>query len=175
MAILKRAGKEGWIKGAVKEEVTEAPYPVTLSIGAVTVPPDAARELARKNEFSLERAEKICDLIAAGATLGVAAAAAGITRETLRDWRDSSPAFNRAIEEAQAQDGLRHIDLMGQAALRGDVKAISSRLNANPLTKEEYGQGKEGSQGGPAIVVQFNWDRDPPKATKVIDITPQDD
>jgi hypothetical protein len=58
--------------------------------------------MAAPSKWSKARAARILAARRAGASLVASAAAGGISRETLRDWRNARPEFDVALEQADA-------------------------------------------------------------------------
>ena len=76
----------------------------------------------RKSKFTLERFEAILADLRTGATLRAAAAANGISEDTLQRWR-SDPGLSLRIHQAQAQ-ALRACEFtIHRAATEGNWKA----------------------------------------------------
>lgn len=88
-----------------------------------------ARRPGRPTKFSRELADKVLGFIRAGAYMETAAAAAGISKDTLYAWlrdgaRGKNPdlaAFSDAVEKAAAEAELRDLLTIGKAAQGGEV------------------------------------------------------
>ena len=82
-----------------------------------------------------------------------AAAKAGITYATLKNWRDKDPEFNTQCFQALSRRADKHLTAMNNAA-ETDWKAAERLLAINPVTKEDFA--KTENAGGGTINVQIN-------------------
>ncbi|MCQ4161510.1 hypothetical protein NON00_16445 [Roseomonas sp. GC11] len=116
----------------------------------------ADRRLAATGKRSFLSMQKIVATIAAGGTRTMAAAAAGISGELLRQWLIEDPGFLREVEAAEAQKGLRRVARLEAAGARGDTGADRFLLTTDPSSRTEWGQAQTG-QGGTAggITIQL--------------------
>lgn len=95
----------------------------------------AARRMGRPTKLTPEMTRRIADLVRAGNYVEVAAAAAGISRDTLYRWlkqgartkRGLAHEFSLAIEKAQAEAEARDVTLIATAA-REQWQAAAWRL-----------------------------------------------
>lgn len=92
-----------------------------------------------KKDTSITR-EYIVDQLRRGVSLTAAAKSAGITHNTLRDWRQKDPDFDLRCHEAQADfvGGLEN--LAGQVSTPKEALALLAR---HPLTKSEWSPQQE--------------------------------
>jgi uncharacterized protein (DUF885 family) len=104
--------------------------------------------------------------IAAGRTLGEAAALAGVDRKTLWNWRKENPAFNDAVDQTlQAmrdevaaglvQAGTRALETLATLAERAEDESIRLKAATEVLNRID-GAVKAGTTGAAeaAVVVQ---------------------
>lgn len=90
-----------------------------------------------------ERREEILKLLRAGHALGQAAAGAGITHQTLIQWRKADKDFAAEVETAE-RDGLRPIEAkVLQTALNAEDEALSFQaskfiLERRKPTRDDY-------------------------------------
>ena len=82
----------------------------------------------RKSKFTLQRFEAILTDLRTGATLRAAAAANGISEDTLQRWR-SDPGLALRIDQAQAQAARACEFTIHRAATEGSVKAALAYLS----------------------------------------------
>lgn len=75
-----------------------------------------------------ERVELYLSALAQGQRRGVAARAAGVTRDTIVRWRRLDPDFAAAAEEAELDAHEQVEDALYQAAVSGNVTAIQVYL-----------------------------------------------
>jgi hypothetical protein len=76
--------------------------------------------MPRPTKYTRERQDAITAAVAAGSTFEQAAAAAGIHRDTLTEWRKGKPAFSDALEKAEAMGVVSRLERI-QAAGRDGV------------------------------------------------------
>jgi hypothetical protein len=113
--------------------------------------PGIAEERASGYKMTPERVAKYLDSLRAGNRRGMAARAAGITRDTVWRWRRLDPDF--AHDEAQAElDAHEDVeDALYQAAISGNVTAIQVWLyNRMPdRWRDQRNLSVAGPGGGP--------------------------
>jgi hypothetical protein len=93
-----------------------------------------------------------------GANLTLAAAAAGISDRTLRQWREDDETFDTACKAAKAAFIVSREQVITDAGDRGDWKAAAYQLERDPLTKDQYGQ-----KNDPSVQIILNISREDPK------------
>ena len=140
-AIQKRANKEGWIK----PDISTTRLPVVAK--ALTV---------KSDKLTDELLAVLLDMIAEGATREVAAAACGISGETLRRWCEQDPTLKDMINRARAGTVAGYLGTINQAQHK-DWKAASWMLTHSPDTRDHYGQAAKDNK----IEVTFNFQRKP--------------
>ena len=97
------------------------PAPVTIVTGA---PP--ARGVPRK--FTLERQRQYLDAVSRGTGVNAAAKLAGVTRQTIKNYRDSDPDFAVAEKEAYRSLADDAEVALYQLAMTGNIEAIKTLL-----------------------------------------------
>lgn len=142
----KRAKAEGWSRG----EGNQQPG------GWLAVAEQTNIVSDDRYKATPKRIAAILEAVNLGATYELSARANGIDVKTLKRWRDADPAFENALEVAQAQDALESIENIKKAGKRGDWKADAHRLAHHPLTKGEYG-----NTGAGGITIVLNIPREP--------------
>lgn len=70
----------------------------------------------RPSKLTDERAERILDALRAGNYLETAARYAGVSYDTLNEWRKRFPEFSEAVEKARADAEARNVAVLQQAA-----------------------------------------------------------
>jgi len=141
--IAKRAKREGW----------QADASGVLSVAAELPIVKRAQMLTGPTKCSAERVAFILDLVGRGASIKLAATAAGINPKTLKQWQASDPQFAEQLRQARAgklAEWIAHID---SAAAR-DWKAADRLLQASPEA-EDFSQHQVGG-----ITVVLNIDRE---------------
>lgn len=79
--------------------------------------PAARRRPGRPTKLTDKRAALILDALRAGNYLETAAAAAGVHRDTLNEWRHKFPDFSDAVEKARAEAEVGHVGVIRRAAV----------------------------------------------------------
>lgn len=150
--------KEGWRQHV--SLATPARNDATETDGEaprVVLPPECSTDLAgpTNNKFSRERGQQVLNGLVEYGVFRVAAALAGVSPQTVLGWRERSPAFDLACQQALSARATRHLKALDRAEGRGDVKATELWLRANRMTREDFA--KDEDSGGPAkIVVNIN-------------------
>lgn len=134
-AVEKRAKKEGWQVAKLPNQA-----PDTQLTGK-----DATRAV-------------VLQKVRSGVPLGIAARAAGIHPNTLKNWRDDDVEFGEAVQAARAAFLARKIQQIDEAGER-DWKAASYLVERASETRDEYSQSK--SDGGLTIVLQIDRSQEP--------------
>lgn len=98
---------------------------------------------------------KVLEFLAQGATLKLAAQAAGIHPDTLTNWRKSNPDFRDACDQARGRFAADHLAVIDQAGRAGDVKASQWLIERHPETRADYAPIK-GEPGGGGIQIVLN-------------------
>lgn len=86
------------------------------------------RPNGRPSKRNDEIEKKILDSLRAGNYLETAARFAGITYETLNEWRKQFPEFSEAVEQARAEGEVRSVAVINRAELAGDWRAAAWHL-----------------------------------------------
>lgn len=179
-AILKRANKEGWLRGVEApralvagsnggSEVVPSGLPTEPKELATWWAPTIADLLAQANKDAASPAvvERGLQAYASGGNHTMAAAMAGVSPDAWGRWRNDCPQLAAAIEAIHAAKAAKHLERIDTAGKRGDWKADEALLKANPLTKGDWQQDKGGSSG---VAIQINFGPNmPQEAMKVID------
>jgi hypothetical protein len=79
--------------------------------------------MARRTKFTAEVQQRICQAIELGATYEHAAAYAGISYDTLNEWRKSKPEFSEALWAAESKGVLVCLAKIRHEATDGDWRA----------------------------------------------------
>lgn len=79
----------------------------------------------RPTKYSKERVAQILDAVEKGATYEIAAGAAGISYQTLNEWRKDKPEFSEQLAAAEGRAGLKWLGRIEQAADQGTWQAAS--------------------------------------------------
>lgn len=124
-AISDRAKREGWDLDAT--DVDGKP------------PRSAFQPLLRHllGRDSPEARQKVCDVLAAGGSLGLAASLIGMSTETIRRWRKDDPDFEMECRVATGT-GLIEPTRTLAAATVTDWQAARYVLERNPMTRSDY-------------------------------------
>ena len=152
--IAKRAAKEGWQVAPNGSLAVAEQLPIVKR----------AQALAGPGKATAERVAFVLELLGRGASIKLAASAAGISAKTLKRWQDEDPQLAEQMRQARAgklAEWIAHID---SAAAR-DWKAADRLLQAAPEAEDFSAQ----QHGG--ITVVLNIDRDHPEGI-VIDGQP---
>jgi hypothetical protein len=148
--IAKRAKKEGWQVAVNGSMAIAERLPIVKQAQALTGPGKA----------TAERVAFILELVGRGASIKLAASAAGINPKTLKRWQSEDPQLAEQIRQARAgklAEWIAHID---SAAAR-DWKAADRLLQASPEA-EDFSQQQHGG-----ITVVLNIDRDNPDGVTI--------
>lgn len=81
------------------------------------------RKVGRPSKYSRTVILTICSAIADGTPFSYAAALGGISYETFCQWRKQYSEFSDAIDKAKASGILARLQLINDAAKKGDVAA----------------------------------------------------
>jgi hypothetical protein len=141
--IVKRASKEGWT-------VTDSS---TLAVAAELPIVKRAQALTGPTKCTAERVAFILELVGRGASVKLAATAAGINPKTLKKWSEDDPQLGEQLRQARAgklAEWIGHIDTAAQR----DWKAADRLLQAAPEA-EDFSQHQQGG-----ITIVLNIDRD---------------
>lgn len=106
----------------------------------------------RPTKKTPEALEKIIQIMGVGGTWNMAAAAGGISPDTLKRWRDKDPAFASRIARARDDGTQKLADRIRQEAESGDWRAASWLLER--IAPDQYGRRAivVGSNGGPVQI-----------------------
>lgn len=154
-AIQKRVNRQGW-----KQDPAQRAFKDRQRWLAVAAPPPTGNGnsggLKRYHgKDTPEARAQILATLERGATLELAAKAAGISEATLHNWKNADPLFMAQIEAARCGHAIEHIGVIDHAGRNNhDWKASAHLLAKNPLTKADYGD--TAKAGGPAIQVVLN-------------------
>lgn len=105
--------------------------------------------MARPTKLTPEITKKFVDAIRVGATQRIAALYAGVTDDTIINWRTRHPEFAEAIREAEGAGAVQSLAKIEQAASAGDWRAAAWKMERR--FPQEYGktvqevQGKDGT------------------------------
>lgn len=141
--IAKRAQRENW------QVLINGPLSVASELPIVK----RAQALAGPGKATAERVAFVLELVGKGASIKLAASAAGISPKTLKRWQEQDPQLAEQLRQARAgklSEWISHID---SAAAR-DWKAADRLLQAAPEA-EDFSQQAHGG-----ITVVLNIDRD---------------
>lgn len=141
--IMKRAAREGW---TVRDNGT-------LSIAEQLPIVQRARDLTGPTKCSAERIAFVLELVSSGASVKLAATAAGISPKTLKRWMDEDQQLSEQLRQARAGKLAEWISHIDKAAVR-DWKAADRLLQASPEA-EDFSQHQTGG-----ITIVLNIDRD---------------
>lgn len=95
----------------------------------------------RGDTFNDVAERRILDALRDGATMALAARAAGISPRTLRRWRDRHEGFNRKVQRAKAEAGADALDTINAAADEGDWRAAAWMLEKR--FPDQYGEASD--------------------------------
>lgn len=116
----------------------------------------ADRKLVAEGKRDFLAMQTITRTIAAGGTRGMAATAAGISGELLRQWLIEDPDFLSEVERAEGEKGLRRVAHLEAAAERGDTPAARFLLERDPSSRAEWAATPAADPGaGPALVLNI--------------------
>lgn len=113
-----------------------------------------AQRPTKRTTATLKRITQALDL---GATRALAAAASGISYETLRAWCADDPRVARACEQAEAAGAQRALEVVKAAAAKGDWAAAAW------LLERRHGYVRTGVDGlvaGGGLTLRIEWTRD---------------
>ena len=133
-AISKRARKEGWTEEARLEQVASNFKPT-----------------GRNGSSGIGNKLSIIQALEKGVPLKVAAGAAGVSENTLKNWRQEDGLFAAEVEAAQLRFVQANLERIDAAAARGDWKAAVWQLGKHPKSKQDYAEEK--AVGGPTVNV----------------------
>jgi transposase len=100
--------------------------------------------MARKTKYTEERAQRIIQAVEVGATYRLAAAYAGITDDTLTNWRKRYSDFSERLVAAEGRAGIRWLSRIEEAA-KDDWRAAAWKLERRH--PEEYGKSVQQLEG----------------------------
>jgi len=146
-AIGKRRDKEGWDNYRKN--------------GDIKVPPTASQAK------TMGRQETVLDALRKGATITLAAAIAGVARDTVHRWRKADSQYDTDCRQAMGEFGQEHLGYIVQASQNGDSSMSKFLVERHPSTKEDYGQQINTASG---LTLNFGIIRD---AAQLKDITPK--
>jgi transposase len=86
------------------------------------------QKTGRPSKMTDERVTKIVEALRAGNYLETAARYAGISYETLNQWRKEFPEFSESVEQARAEGEVRGVLVINRAEQAGDWRAAAWRL-----------------------------------------------
>lgn len=150
--IAKRAQKQGW---KVRDN---ALLNVTAELPIVK----RAQDLAGPGKATAERVAFILELVGKGASIKLAASAAGITPKTLKRWQQDDAQLAEQLRQARAGKLAEWISRIDDASAR-DWKAADRLLQTSPEA-EDFSQHQTGG-----ITVVLNIDRDSQQTGVTID------
>lgn len=84
--------------------------------------------MGRPTKYTTETVKQIIDAIRVGATYELAAAYAGISYETLNEWRKKYPKFSEDIKQAEGQGAIGWLAKIEKAANEGTWQAAAWKL-----------------------------------------------
>ncbi len=87
-----------------------------------TLPP-APNSGGRPSKFTRETVERVLLCLEKGLPMNLAANAAGISTQTLYNYRDQHAEFDKAVEEAIARGVEKRLDKILEASEKGDWRA----------------------------------------------------
>lgn len=154
-AIQKRRDKEGWsVKAATLNAIPRLPSVIAQETGqSITV------------HRSAEKAKSVLESLQLGLPYRTAAILAGMSPDTLDNWRNDDSEFAQLCESSIEDWHKRTIGKVDAAADRGDWKAAQWRLGTHTKTREQYAD-KGGA--GQSININLNIgrsDQDKPSIT----------
>ena len=120
---------------------------------------DAQKERNRKKRVVLNRLRN-------GATYQMAADLAGITNQTLSNWRKDDVEFDAKVQKARSGFGYEHLKRLGKHSRNGDATSTRMLVERHPSTREDFGRQE---QTGSGVTINFNI----PRNQAAIDVTPQ--
>jgi hypothetical protein len=97
------------------------------------------------------RRKRLLDALALGATIRLAAAACGVSEDTLARWRKANPALQADMDAAEAQGAVQALSVIKQAAASGTWQAAAWLLErryplefgrTTPQAREDVTQGQ---------------------------------
>jgi len=175
-AIEQRAERQGWSE---KRPASSAPSPVVeakprpkIERAKNTRHPAVPAEANRRTEAA---AVAVIAAASHGASLPVAASYANLDGEFLQRWLAEDESFRRRITQEMAAKAVRRLELVDEAAERGDVKATMWWLENAPITRTEFGKNARGTAETIKVVLNIRgpgWEAGDPTTT-VIDFPQQ--
>jgi hypothetical protein len=147
-----RPSKQGIVKRAKREDWQRRENGLTVANKLPIV--QRAMQLTGPTKCTAERVGFILELVCSGASIKLAATAAGINPATLKRWQHEDPQLAEQLRQARAGKLAEYISHIDRAAQR-DWKAAKDLLQAAPEAEDFSPQ----AHGG--ITVVLNIDRDP--------------
>lgn len=114
--------------------------------------------MARRSKFTPETQQRIVDAIALGATYELAAKSAGVTYDTLNEWRKTRPQFSEAIEKAEGAAAAKWLAAIETAAAEGAWQAAAWKLERR--YPRDYGRTVTEQQHSGSVGVTVRYDND---------------
>lgn len=146
VAVAKRARKLGWVE----------------EVNGQYQPPASAETVNLPGSQTLSQREAILSALRNGATLRLAALAAGVSDTTLRNWRHSDLSFAAEVAKARGIELSNQVQHIRRAAEKGDWRAAAHILAKSPETRAEWGEEQNKS---PQIQITLNIQRAVDEAT----------
>lgn len=150
--IAKRAQREGWQRRTNSLTIAEQ-LPIVQRAQALTGP----------HKSTAERVAFILEMVGSGASLKLAATAAGVSPKTLDRWQSEDPQLAERLRQARAGKLCEWLSRIDSASTR-DWKAADRLLSASPEAED---WAAANNQGG--ITIVLNIDRDSPIDSKLVD------
>lgn len=119
----------------------------------------------RKSKYTPEVVKRFTDALRVGSTYKLACDYAGITEETLSQWRKKYPEFSEALKEAEGGAAIKWLALIDKAAQDGTWQAAAWKLERR--YPESYGRTVTSQEhsGAVSITVKYEPDSKPPQST----------
>lgn len=136
-------------QGAIEAAMPAAPeLPLPLPDIAIPVPPRANQTLTQA------KVERYLEAVALGATRGLAASYAGMSRTAMQGWIDRIPELEEAVEACEAIAAMKWLNVIEKAAQAGQWQAAAWKLER--LYPDLYGRRDlrehTGPNGGPILI-----------------------
>lgn len=112
-----------------------------------------SRRASSRSTYTLEKADKAIDALAAGKTAAGAARAAGVTRMTLFNWKDAHPSFARRWDEANETVTDSIEATATEKALGGDTALLIFMLKTRRRSVYQERVEHTGENGAPLTIV----------------------